>query len=214
MNPVDQVLQGSFPSVMVPTREPVVPMSAPGERLLIASNGVFLEINRPWIRLVRRLGSYSWCTPVPYGEAADATEVRCGAVLADLVAGFARMARAALPNEVGAWITWNASTGAFRLVPLPSLSHSPAHLHYQRPELQADEWLVVDCHSHGRGRAYFSSTDDRDDQHDVKLALVLGHCHQVPSVALRLCAKGRFEVQRAIPERWKAVLATLAAEVV
>ncbi|NUY06205.1 PRTRC system protein A [Paraburkholderia youngii] len=214
MNPVDQVLQASFPSVMVPTREPVVPMSASGERLLIASNGVFLEIDRPWIRLVRHLGSFSWHTPVPYGEAADSTEVRCGAVPADLVAGFARMARAALPNEVGAWITWNASTGAFRLVPLPSLSHSPTHLHYERPQLGDDEWLVVDCHSHGRGRAYFSSTDDRDDQHDVKLSLVLGHCHQVPSVALRLCAKGRFEVQRAVPERWTAALAASAAEVV
>ncbi len=207
MNPVDQVLQGSFPSVMVPAREPVVPMSASGERLLIASNGVFLEINRPWIRLVRLLGSYGWRTPVPYGEAADATEVRCGAVPGEMVAGFARMAHAALPNEVGAWITWNASTGAFRLVPLPSLSHSPDHLHYERPQLEAGEWLVVDCHSHGHGKAFFSSTDDRDDQHDVKLALVRGHCHQTPSVALRLCAKGRFEVQRAIPERWQAALA-------
>ncbi|MGF6637150.1 PRTRC system protein A [Paraburkholderia sp. MM6662-R1] len=207
MNPVDQVLQGSFPSVMVPAREPVVPMSASGERLLIASNGVFLEINRPWIRLVRLLGSYGWRTPVPYGEAADATEVRCGAVPGEMVAGFAGMAHAALPNEVGAWITWNASTGAFRLVPLPSLSHSPDHLHYERPQLEAGEWLVVDCHSHGHGKAFFSSTDDRDDQHDVKLALVLGHCHQTPSVALRLCAKGRFEVQRAIPERWQAALA-------
>ncbi|MGF6969585.1 PRTRC genetic system protein A [Paraburkholderia sp. WC7.3g] len=207
MNQVDQVLQGSFPSVMVPAREPVVPMSAAGERLLIASNGVFLEINRPWIRLVRLLGSYGWRTPVPYGEAANATEVRCGAVPGEMVAGFARMAHAALPNEVGAWITWSASTGAFRLVPLPSLSHSPDHLHYERPQLEAGEWLVVDCHSHGHGKAFFSSTDDRDDQHDVKLALVLGHCHQTPSVALRLCAKGRFEVQRAIPERWQAALA-------
>ncbi|SEK12811.1 PRTRC system protein A [Paraburkholderia diazotrophica] len=206
MNPVDQVLQASFPSVMVPAREPVVPMSASGERLLIASNGVFLEINRPWIRLVRQLGSYGWRTPVPYGLAAEATEVRCGPVPAELVAGFARMARTALPNEAGAWITWNGSTGAFRLVPLPSLSHGPAHLRYERPQLEADEWLVVDCHSHGHGKAFFSSTDDGDDLHDVKLALVLGHCHRTPSVALRLCAKGRFEVQEAVPERWQAAL--------
>ncbi|EIN00042.1 hypothetical protein WQE_15999 [Paraburkholderia hospita] len=211
MNPVDHVLQTSFPSLPVPTREPVASMSAPGERLLVASNGVFLEINRPWIRLVRLLGSYAWPMPVPYGKAAEETEVRCGSVPADLVAGFARMARVALPNEVGAWITWNASTGAFRLLPLSSLSHSPSHLRYERPQLDADEWLVVDCHSHGHGKGYFSSTDDRDDQHDVKLALVLGHCHQTPSVALRLCAKGQFEVQREVPGRW---LAALSAEVV
>ncbi|MCP3712293.1 PRTRC system protein A [Paraburkholderia sp. CNPSo 3274] len=206
MNPIDFALQHSFPSVMVPTREPVAPMTVPGERLLIASNGVFLEINRPWIRLVRRLGVFEWRTSVPYGEAAELTELACGSVPAELVAGFAHMARAALPNEAGAWIVWDAATGEFRVVPLPSLSHSPAHLSYERPELRSGEWLVVDCHSHGSGSAYFSTTDDRDDQHDVKFALVLGHCHRVPSVALRLCAKGRFEPAQAVPQKWMTAL--------
>lgn len=211
MNALDLVLQGSFPSVMVPTREPVAAMTAPGERLLIASNGVFLEINRPWIRLVRRLASFEWRTPVPYGEAAELTELPCGAVPAELVAEFARMARAALPNEVGAWIVWDGVTGRFRLVPLPSLSHSPAHLSYDRPALRDGEWLVVDCHSHGSGSAYFSKTDDRDDQHDVKFALVLGHCHRSPSVALRLCAKGRFEPAQTVPQKWVTALEGEAA---
>ncbi|QGZ67004.1 PRTRC system protein A [Paraburkholderia acidisoli] len=207
MNPVDIALQGSFPSVMVPTREPVAPMDAPGERLLIASNGVFLEISRPWVRLVRRLSSFDWATPVPYGEAAERTDLMCGSVPADLVVQFADMARAALPNEAGAWIVWDAATGRFRLVPLPSLSHGPDHLRYERPELRAGESLVVDCHSHGHGSAYFSSTDDRDDQHDVKFALVLGNCDCTPTVALRLCAKGRFEQAPAIPQHWRAALA-------
>lgn len=207
MNPVDVALQGSFPSVMVPTREPVAPMDEPGERLLIASNGVFLEISRPWARLVRRLSSFDWRTPVPYGEAAEHTDLMCGSVPAGLVAQFAAMARAALPNEAGAWIVWDAATGEFRLVKLPALSHGPGHLHYERPALRAGEWLVVDCHSHGHDRAYFSSTDDQDDQHDVKFALVLGHCDRVPSVALRLCAKGRFELARATPPHWLSALA-------
>ena len=207
MNPVDFALQGSFPSVMVPTREPVAPMSGPGERLLVASNGVFLEIGRPWVRLVRRLALFAWGTPVPYGEVAEQTELLCGSVPAELVVEFARMARAALPNEAGAWIVWDAVTGLFRLVPLPSLSHGPGHLHYERPHLRDGEWLVVDCHSHGQSRAYFSTTDDRDDQHDVKLALVLGNCDGVPSMTLRLCAKGRFETADALPEKWLAALA-------
>lgn len=207
MNPVDFALQGSFPSVMVPTREPVAPMSGPGERLLIASNGVFLEISRPWLRLVRRLSTFDWHTPVPYGKAGEQTGLLCGPVPAGLVAQFAAMARAALPNEAGAWIVWHAGTGQFRLVPLPALSHGPGHLHYDRPVLREGEWLVVDCHSHGYGRAYFSSTDDRDDQHDVKFALVLGNCDRTPSVALRLCAKGRFESSSTVPQQWLAALA-------
>lgn len=207
MNPVDTVLQGSFPSVMVPTRESVAPIAGAGERLLIASNGVFLEVDRPWIRLVRRLGAFDWRTPVPYGKAGDLTDLRCGAIPAALVVEFARLARAALPNEVGAWIVWDAVTRQFRLERLASLSHGPAHLHYGRPQLREGEWLVVDCHSHGHGKAYFSSTDDRDDAHDVKLALVLGSCDRTPSVALRLCMKGRFEVQAGAPAHWLAALA-------
>ncbi|BFG80910.1 hypothetical protein PTKU46_89440 [Paraburkholderia terrae] len=207
MNPVDQILQTSFPSVMVPTREAIAPMAAPGERLLIASNGVFLEIDRPWVRLVRRLGAFEWQTAVPYGRAEEETDLRCGSIPADLVAEFARIARAALPNEAGAWIVWDAVTGLFRLERLASVSHGPSHLRYERPELRNGEWLVVDCHSHGRSKAYFSSTDDQDDQHDVKLALVLGHCDRTPSVALRLCAKGRFELQAGIPAHWVASLA-------
>ncbi|CAG9255081.1 conserved hypothetical protein [Paraburkholderia unamae] len=207
MNPVDLVLRGSFPSVMVPTREPVELMKAPGERLLIASNSVFLEINRPWIRLVRRLASFEWSTPVPYGEAMELTELPCGAVPAELVVEFARMARLALPNEVGAWIVWDELAKRFRLVPLPALSHGPGHLHYERPDLREGEWLVVDCHSHGSGQAYFSATDNRDDQHDVKFALVLGRCHRQPTISLRLCAKGRFELAGEVPLKWVAALA-------
>jgi PRTRC genetic system protein A len=207
MNPVDIALQGSFPSVMVPTREPVAPMKQPGERLLIAADGVFLEISRPWLRLVRRLSSFDWRTPVPYGVASEQTELLCGPVPAGLVAQFAAIARAALPDEAGAWIVWDSATGGFRLVPLPALSHGPGHLHYDRPALRDGEWLVVDCHSHGYTKAYFSSTDDRDDQHDVKLALVLGNCDRAPSIALRLCAKGRFEDAGGVPQKWLTALA-------
>jgi PRTRC genetic system protein A len=211
MNPIDLTLQQSFPSVMVPRHEPVAAMSAPGERLLIAANGVFLEINRPWVRLVRLLGAFDWRTPVPYGDMVEQTELLCGSVPAELVAEFGRMARSGLPNEVGAWIVWDAVTGLFRLVPLPSLSHGPGHLDYERPELRDGEWLVVDCHSHGHGEAYFSGRDDKDDQHDVKFALVLGNCHRTPSVALRLCVKGRFEVAQATPEKWSLALAAEVA---
>jgi PRTRC genetic system protein A len=206
MNPVDIALQGSFPSVMVPTREPVVPMSGPGERLLIASNGVFLEISRPWIRIVRRLASFEWRTPVPYGAVTEQTNLRCGSVPAELVAQFARMAYSALPNEAGAWIVWDEVTGRFQLVPLNALSHGPGYLHYERPRLREGEWLVLDCHSHGQSAAFFSAADDRDDEHDVKFALVLGRCHMRPSVALRLCAKGRFEVASEVPLNWVVAL--------
>ncbi|EDT42974.1 PRTRC system protein A [Burkholderia ambifaria] len=208
MNPLDTVLQQSFPSVMVPSREAVVPMARSGERLLIASDGVYLEISRPWVHVVRRIAQYAVSTAVPYGNVEETTELLCGQIPVTLVAEFHAMARAALPNEVGAWIVWNSVTGEFRIVALPSLSHGPGHLVYERPRLADDEWLVVDCHSHGTGQAFFSRTDNQDDKHDVKFALVLGHCDRTPSVALRLCAKGIFEKFERVPESWAAALTT------
>ncbi|TDF62888.1 PRTRC system protein A [Cupriavidus sp. L7L] len=205
MNPADAALQQSFPSVMVPRFGALAPMERPGERLLIAANGVFLEIVRPWLRVVRHLGAFQHRTAIPYGEAAEATELRCGRIPASLIGEFAMMARAAHPKETGGWVVWNAATAAFRLVPVRILEHSGGHLKYDRPALGNDEVLVVDCHSHGRHTAKFSPTDNEDDRHDVKFAFVMGNCDApTPSMALRLCAKGIFEQAEKVPADWYA----------
>lgn len=206
MNALDTVLQKSFPSVMVPRNEAVEPMISNGERLLIAANGIWLEVQRPWIRVVRRIARYDVTTAIPYGDVAESTELLCGAIPAEHVAAFYRMSHAALPNEAGAWIVWNRHTGQFRTVSLPSLSHGPGHLRYERPLLDDGESVVVDCHSHGSGGAFFSRTDNEDDRHDVKLALVLGNCDRSPSMAFRLCVKGIFEKQGGIPRAWQVAL--------
>ncbi|KVK89442.1 PRTRC system protein A [Burkholderia sp. MSMB1498] len=212
MNPIDCMLQLSFPSVMVPSCERVEPMARMGERLLIGVNGVFLEVLRPWIRIVRRIAKYEVATAIPYGNVDEVTELLCGPVPPTLIAEYRAMTRAALPNETGAWIVWNQMTHAFRLIPLVALSHGPDHLDYERPTLADGESLVVDCHSHGGGAAFFSQTDNEDDRHDVKFALVLGNCDAVPSMALRLCVKGIFERFKEVPSPWIAALAGEVAQ--
>ena len=92
---------------------------------------------------------------------------------------------------------WDAVTGLFRLERLASLSRGPSHLRYERPELRNGEWLVVDCHSHGRIRRTSRRPTIEDDRHDVKMALVIGNCGRSPSHALRLCAKGNLRRDRA-----------------
>ena len=205
MHPMDRKLQQSFPTVMVPRIGDLTPMEGAGERLLAAEDGVFMEVSRPWLRLVRQIGKYHVKTAVPYGLVAETTYVRCGKIPVDLIAAFAGMARAAMPNETGAWVVWNAVARGFRLAPVIIRSQGRAHLDYDRPALAADEVLVLDCHSHGAYPAYFSSQDDIDDVHDVKFALVIGNCDtDVPSLALRLCAKGIFEEIERVPSDWHA----------
>ncbi|MFL9886803.1 PRTRC system protein A [Paraburkholderia agricolaris] len=212
MNVIDLTLQRSMPSVMVPKREAIEPMATNGERLLIAANGVFIEIRRSWLRLVRRVATYSVATAIPYGDVDEQTQLVCGAIPASLVGGFATMARAAFPKETGAWIVWSPTSGNFRLVPVEIRTHDERSLDYVPPRLELDEQLVVDCHSHGREPAFFSPTDDGDDEHEVKLALVVGNCSApTPSVVMRLCAKGIFEHLERVPCAWYEAIAKEAA---
>ncbi len=206
MNAADSVLQRSFPTVMVPRREPVGPMASAGERLLVAENGVFLEISLPWISLVRRVASFTAPIPIPYGSVEEHTNLICGRVPEDLIGEFVAMARAAYPNETGSWIVWSTRTHQFRLLPVVILSQSSGSLKYDRPERHDDEVLIIDCHSHGRHPAYFSGTDNEDDKHDIKFSLVVGNCaSHVPSFAFRLCAKGIFEEVERVPAAWYRV---------
>ncbi|MGF6988412.1 PRTRC genetic system protein A [Paraburkholderia atlantica] len=203
MNILDMTLQRSFPTVMVPRNETVAEMLTAGERLLIAENGVFLEVRRPWLSLVRQVAEFNVRTAIPYGRVTPSTRLLCETIPADLVGAFAEMARKAHPLETGAWIVWSPSTQAFRLAPVGIVTHTAGSLKYQPPTLAGDEVLVMDCHSHGRHPAYFSSTDNDDDRHDVKMALVIGNCDRsTPSIAVRLCAKGIFEETERAPASW------------
>lgn len=204
MHPMDLTLQQSFPTVMMPRFGSLQAMQANGERLVVASNGLFLEILRPWLHLVRRVARFDVSTAIPYGKVEVCTELFCGKVPPALIGEFAALARQTMPNEAGAWITWRRDTNAFRLVPVRVLEHSAGHLRYGRPELDASESLVMDCHSHGAAEAFFSRTDDTDDQHDVKFAFVLGNCgSHSPSMKVRLCAKGILEPVADVPVAWR-----------
>lgn len=205
MNAGDLALQRSFPTVMVPRREPVAPMAAAGERLLIGENGVFIEIDLPWLSIVRRVAHYSVPTAIPYGQVVESTVLRCGSVPPHLIGEFVEMARAAHPLETGAWVVWNVQTQQFRLAPVTVLAQGTGSLKYERPALSPDELRVIDCHSHGAHPAYFSSTDNEDDRHETKFAFVVGNCASpVPSMAMRLCAKGIFEDVERVPSSWYA----------
>ncbi|MBK4736047.1 PRTRC system protein A [Noviherbaspirillum pedocola] len=192
MDKRDVAMQASMPSMMVPRYGKLQAAETFGERLLIASNGVFLEVNRVWARFIRRVSS-SIATPLPYGEQQSTTEWKIEGIPKHLLRQFNDMARAQSHREIGGCIIWNEKTG-YRLSPVITLESSGAHLRYQPPPMEAGDHLIIDCHSHARFGACFSKTDDADDAWSVKLAYVVGNCdRQEQSVAMRLCIKGIFE---------------------
>lgn len=165
-----------------------------GHGLAIGRDGVMMILRRPWLQLDLHLTA-----PIdaylPYGEAGKScAELRCGLIpqwhLDQVIEHF----RLALPNEAAAFVFWNEVTHEFA-VSFPAIDEAtPSRLVYRPPTLSSDWHVVCDIHSHGRGNAFFSATDDADDAHATKISLVFGRMDDPdgPTMASRLCAAGLF----------------------
>ena len=193
MDEQDIALQSSCPVISVPMFSDLVPLSESGERVLVASNGIFLEVVRKWGRFIYRTGQLDKRKSLPFGAVEESISLKCRCPFV-LLQDFTRIARQHSHREMAASIIWNEKSDTFRLVQCESLSADENHIHYKCAKLAEGEHLFIDCHSHGHHPAYFSRQDDLDDSHDVKFAFVAGNCDQPqPSVAMRLCLQGHYK---------------------
>ena len=165
-----------------------------GRGLAIGIDGVMLVLRRPWLEL-----DFPITTPlslhVPYGSTgACRAELRCGLIPREHLDHILDHFRAALPNEAAAFVLWNEATHEFA-VDFPAIDDAtPSRLVYRTPVPQPDWHVVCDLHSHGTGPAFFSATDDADDAHATKIAIVVGRLDDPSGLAMvaRLCADGMF----------------------
>lgn len=191
LNARDSYLQNIVPTVIVPKYEPLPEMTDNGHRILMAANGVFLEVRRSWLHLVHQIAPIEALT-LPYGMVEPSIKMLFAFPTA-LVRLFYQDSLGAYPKECGGMIVRNAD-GAFRYQTLETLQASGEHLKAAIPELAEGEELVVDLHSHGMHRAGFSPLDDIDDKGEFKIAGVIGSLdkERTPTTAFRLCAGGVF----------------------
>lgn len=165
-----------------------------GHGLAVGHDGVMLILRRPWLALDVPISS-PIAAYLPYGGmGAPRADLRCGLIPDDHLGAILDHFRAALPNEAAAFVLWNEESGEFA-VNLPDIDEAtPSRLVYRTPVLPPDWHMVCDIHSHGRGAAFFSATDDADDAHATKISLVFGRLDQPggPVTASRLCAGGMF----------------------
>lgn len=192
MDARDIALQSVMPTVMVPRFSELEELSVPGNRILVASNGVWLEVCRAWM-YARIPIAPALRVSVPYGEVSEALRFGFGKLPRAMVAQFIELARTRCPNECAAWIVWNQRTDAWRLVMLEETSVGRSHVNVNLPTLENDEHMIVDLHSHGLTHSFFSRTDNKDDRGEVKIAGVIGNLDQPEVTAsFRLCANGVF----------------------
>lgn len=193
MDARDAALARAFPICAVPRFGTFEPLGANGQRLLVASNGFFLEVRRDWLYAVHRCAQQDGAVRYPFGDMKNQIVLPIAAQLWPLVRQFIPLARAHLPAEVGAAGVFDRLTGRCALVPCDSLSASSTRLEYAPPLLTSTQSLAVDLHSHGAAGAFFSATDDADDIAAVKVAVCVGRVDtDEPEADIRLCLSGLF----------------------
>jgi len=162
--------------------------------LAIGKDGVALIVRRPWLAVDMPV-TPPIAAHLPYGSiGAPRLVLRCGLIPRELLDQILDHFRAALPNEAAAFVIWDEDARQFYLH-FPRIDEAtPSRLVYRPPVLASAQHLVCDIHSHGAGTAFFSKTDDADDAHTTKIAVVIGRFGHPDglTVARRLCAGGMF----------------------
>jgi PRTRC genetic system protein A len=95
--------------------------------------------------------------------------------LFDQVVAFFKQVMEVKKSEVEAmiWICWDAESGYHLIVPDQRVSKASAS--YDWSSLPTGKTIVCDIHSHNTMGAFFSGTDNRDDQNNIGFSGVVGH---------------------------------------
>lgn len=173
-NECDETFAALFPLIRAPLGAPTEPLAASGERYHCTSNGLLLEVRRPWIHAVVPLTSKP-VRQIPFGAGPKVgVYLLCGLPPDEYFTRFTAAAKAAMPNETAAWVTWNDKTHQWAYREVEVLEHTDSSVRYQRPTLLPHEHLVVDMHSHGVFPAGFSPKDHQDDHGALQVSYCVG----------------------------------------
>ncbi len=193
----DLALQAACPVIAAPRFGPL-PDMANGQRIIVAANGVFVQVRLDWLDCIQRL-SPALPIPLPYGGVEERLAFTFGVLPIRLIEDFIAAGRRGLPNEVAGALIYSRRSRNLRLALCEPIEVSPHQIDYRVPAMDGDETLAVDLHTHGYGRPFWSARDDGDDQ-GIKVAGVFGCLHQPkPQALFRLVVNGRF---RSLPHPW------------
>lgn len=192
---MDIALLAAAPVAAVPRYAPFHPLQESGHRFLLAADGLYLEVRRPWLHYIHQLAKHT-AVAIPFGEITKKCELDFGSIGSALpqMKEFAAKAKADAPLEAAASLLWNHAEKSWR-IEYPKIigEATPGSIQYEQVVLGEDESLAIDLHSHGHLGAFFSETDNADDRGSVKIAGVLGDLDKAqPTVAFRMCVLGLY----------------------
>ncbi len=197
-DPRDIALQQSCPCVSMPMFGSLPALTA-GQRMVLACNGVFLQMRTPWLDCTTRVGHLADRLPLPYGLVHERVAFDFGAIPIRLLERFIGLAREALPDEVAGALIYDERLRSLSLRRHADLDAGRGHVHYRIDDLREGEMLAVDLHSHGLHEAFWSAEDDRADN-GVRVCGVFGNLDRPrPTARFRLVLNGHFVT---LPSPW------------
>lgn len=174
----DEVIRKRFPTVMMP-REEKLPECPIGEtRFLMAADGLYLETNQPWGRLIRRLWSLLRIRPLPYGavEEVDGFLPILQDHIMPVISDYMVKEAAAYARDKKEWaglVVWDGEGCYYQPVSFKAFSCRAKDI--QMPRLPEGHYIAGDVHSHHRMAPCFSPTDDNSDSMGSRISIVLGN---------------------------------------
>lgn len=192
----DRVVFGQCPMAMAPIHGSLSPCAMDARRLISASDGVWVESRSPGIHFRGRIAGLS----MPYGPV-DGFCRLAGGLIPDSIMGEVFEWARDNTHEIACVVVWSCSEQRYRLIWPDVDTASPGHVTYSAWADTDDLRLVVDIHSHGRGKAYFSSVDDASDLSILEphLSVVIGRCDQPElEFATRFCV-GPYLINLPVP---------------
>ncbi len=176
MHKLDEIRQKERPTIMMPKHGELEPCPMRKTRFLMARDGLFIETQQSFGRLVKQL--WQSPRPLPYGVVEEVDEfwpvlTACfdhiiGPEMFHDAAEYARSNR-----EWCGYILCDEGDSSAFYYHKNDFDSTVGSLYYRR-SLPKGSSLVVDVHSHGEIPPFFSSTDDEDDRGGVRICVVLG----------------------------------------
>lgn len=172
-NPLDRACLLVTPTLMAPRFGVLPEIKESEQRFIIASDGVYIEARTPTIHARLRVSETK--QPFPYGKVEETIKLYGGRIPFDVIEQARKRATGSSPKEWGGSICWTPERGYWLDEP-EILVQTSASLSYRNTV--DDSALVVDIHSHGLHKSFFSKTDNEDDRErgGVYIAAVIGEC--------------------------------------
>jgi PRTRC genetic system protein A len=174
----DEIIRKRFPTLMAPREEPLAECPVGETRLLMAADGLYLETNQPWGRLIRRLWSLSRIRPLPYGEVEEVDEFLD--ILQDhimpIISDCMVKEAAAYARDGKEWAglaIWDGAGCYYLRVSFKASCFRAEDI--RMPRLPEGHYIAGDVHSHHRMAPSFSQIDDNSDSMGARISVVLGN---------------------------------------